>query len=202
MIYLLDLQYRQQRGLASLLRVYRTKHESSANRQIPWITCQVHLIRHRTSVCDPFESIELIRFDPKWLIDLLKLNMYLPKLSGVRNSTKIVETKLSTSFGCWQCLAHLPFVLGSWLRNQILSPDFFCLSFTGGLFLRQGALFTETYSNPKGSVLQTHSLFGIFVWHTMTATLRVLFFCWRNTDHPFPSSTKKGILNSTEYNSL
>ena len=77
---------------------------------------------------------------------------------GLLNSTKIQLA--FTAFCLWPdqsihylvCLAQLSLVLESWLRNQILSPDFFCLSFTGGLFLRWGALFVEAHSNPKGSV--------------------------------------------------
>ena len=42
-------------------------------------------------------------------------------------------------------------------RTRLVYDQHFCLSSTGGLFLRWGALFIETHSNPKGLVPQIHS---------------------------------------------
>ena len=114
---------------------------------------------------------------------------------------------------CWYLASQLsvssqtsPFtILSVWLsfplcwkvdsRTRLVYDQHFCLSSTGGLFLRWGALFIETHSNPKGSVPQIHSFLVFFFRHTVTATLRVLSFsCLRNTDHPFPISTRSRIL--------
>ena len=46
-------------------------------------------------------------------------------------------------------------MLESWLKNQTCLRLHLCLSSIG--FLRWGALFIETHSNPKGSVPQIHS---------------------------------------------
>ena len=82
---------------------------------------------------------------------------------GLLNSTQIhLASRLSVSS------QTSPFtILSVWLsfllcwkvdsRTRLVYDQHFCLSSTGGLFLRWGALFIETHSNPKGSVPQIHS---------------------------------------------